>query len=86
METPAGHSLDRGLWATQVLTLASTAMSERPLHRLGSCPCAEGERIERPRDSRPDLRLATGCLTTLGQPSNVPQEGSDPHVLADTDS
>ena len=26
--------------------------------------CAEGERIERPRGSRPDLRLATGCLTT----------------------
>jgi hypothetical protein len=42
-------------------------------------PCAEGERIERPRDSRPDLRLATGCLTSS---ASLPYAGRDlhPHV------
>ena len=30
----------------------------------GSFSKAEGERIERPWDSRPNLRLATGCLAT----------------------
>lgn len=55
-----------------------TPLPTVPLVPSGHSPRAEGEGIERPRDSRPDLRLATGCLTTLGQPSNVPQEGFGP--------
>ena len=42
-------------------------------------PCAEGERIERPRDSRPDLRLATGCLTSS---ASLPYAGRDLHPHA----
>ena len=41
--------------------------------------CAEGERIERPRDSRPDLRLATGCLTSS---ASLPYAGRDLHPHA----
>ena len=42
-------------------------------------PCAEGERIERPRDSHPDLRLATGCLTNS---ASLPYAGRDLHPHA----
>jgi hypothetical protein len=41
--------------------------------------CAEGERIERPQGSRPDLRLATGCLTSS---ASLPYAGRDLHPHA----
>ena len=50
-----------------------------PLVPSGHSPCAEGERIERPRDSRPDLRLATGCLTSS---ASLPYAGRDLHPHA----
>ena len=55
----------------------------RPLVRPGAGGhgriCAEGERIERPRGSRPDLRLATGCLTNS---ASLPYAGRDLHPHA----
>ena len=45
----------------------------------GHSPCAEGERIERPQGSHPDLRLATGCLTSS---ASLPYAGRDLHPHA----
>lgn len=46
----AGGEVDTA-WASQVLNLASTALSGRPRHRLSRCPlyCAAGVRFERTR-------------------------------------
>ena len=50
---------------------SNSGTAHRGLHAFRACSSsiralsnAEGERIERPWDSRPNLRLATGCLTT----------------------
>ena len=45
----------------------------------GHSPRAEGERIERPQGSHPDLRLATGCLTNS---ASLPYAGRDLHPHA----
>lgn len=50
-----------------------------PLVPSGHSPCAEGERIERPQGSHPDLRLATGCLTSS---ASLPYAGRDLHPHA----
>ena len=56
-----------------------TPLPTVPLVPSGHSPGAEGERIERPRDSRPDLRLATGCLTSS---ASLPYAGRDLHPHA----
>ena len=56
-----------------------TPLPTVPLVSSGHSPCAEGERIERPRGSRPDLRLATGCLTNS---ASLPYAGRDLHPHA----
>ena len=56
-----------------------TPLPAVPLVPSGHSPCAEGERIERPRDSHPDLRLATGCLTSS---ASLPYAGRDLHPHA----
>ena len=56
-----------------------TPLPTVPLVPSGHSPCAEGERIERPQGSRPDLRLATGCLTNS---ASLPYAGRDLHPHA----
>jgi hypothetical protein len=56
-----------------------TPLPTVPLAPSGHSPNAEGERIERPRDSRPDLRLATGCLASS---ASLPYAGRDLHPHA----
>jgi hypothetical protein len=80
METPAGHSLDRGLVGNPGADPGATAISERPLHRLGSCPCGCGtSRTCKAVDARPGSDRVPSA-SRIAHPSRSWAE-SDPRRL-----